>query len=172
MIVKRREISWTRKQLLYSILRTNVGLYKDVSLPCGKSSCSVKAEHSTLKEKVDSETTVEATTSRKDHAEANRTAIEKAKEYWPQYVSTHKYLDIFHKPRICAGCYYNTTVLHVGWTPAISTMVLCIYITLPAPLHCDIQAIDFSSEGQKCHALKDTIYATSTKEPPLTDTSW
>ena len=34
---------------------------------------------------------VEATTSRNDHAQANRTALEKAEDYWPDYVSTHKH---------------------------------------------------------------------------------
>ena len=38
---------------------------------------------------MDRKTTVEATTSRNDHAQANKTALEKAEEYWPQYVSTH-----------------------------------------------------------------------------------
>ena len=94
--------------------------YRTMFLLCGKSSCRLKEEYATVKEEVDRKTTVEATTSRNDHAQANRTAIEKAEEYWPQYVSTHKYLDMFHKPRIgLAVIIIHVTVLHVGGPPAI-----------------------------------------------------
>lgn len=50
--------------------------------------CSQQAEYATLKEKLDSKASEEATRNRQKQAQENQVVLEKAKEYWPQHVST------------------------------------------------------------------------------------
>lgn len=50
--------------------------------------CSLQSECVALEEELGSRDSEEATRSRQEQAEANEAKLEKAREYWPQYVRT------------------------------------------------------------------------------------